>query len=132
MRFEPAIVDVADREWESWPAELTEQRGCVRWKTLLSGDLTSSDTLTLGIAMLPPGGVLREHRHAQAELYLVLEGAGVVTVGEAVRPVAAGTAVFIPGNTAHAIRNDGDRELRFAYVLAADSFADVEYLFDPA
>ena len=131
MSFEPAIVDGADREWESWPPELTEQRGRVRWKTLLSGDRTSSDTLTLGIAMLSPGEVLREHRHEQAEVYLVLNGAGVVTLGGAVRSVDAGAAVFIRGNEPHAIRNDGDSELLFAYVLAADSFADVEYVFEP-
>lgn len=30
----------------------------------------------------------------------------------------------------HSIENRGDTELRFAYVLDADSFDDVQYVFD--
>jgi oxalate decarboxylase/phosphoglucose isomerase-like protein (cupin superfamily) len=44
--------------------------------------------------------------------------------------VAAGTTVFIPGSAIHAIGATGDGELRFAYVLAADAFEDVTYVFD--
>lgn len=116
--------------WETWPAELRAERGGVRWKTLLSGDRTSTDTLTLGIAMLAPGQVLHEHRHAQVEAYLVLEGTGEVVVDGAVRVVGPEVAVFLPGGSPHGIRNVGATELRLAYVLAADSFADVEYDFE--
>jgi quercetin dioxygenase-like cupin family protein len=110
--------------WETWPEELVEERGRVLWQTLAEGE-----GLTLGVARLPPGEELHEHRHEQSEVYLVLEGAGVVTVDGEARDVAEGAAVFIPGNALHSCRNDGDVELRFAYVLAADSFADVEYVF---
>jgi mannose-6-phosphate isomerase-like protein (cupin superfamily) len=119
------VVDSADCEWESWPAE----RGSVRWRTLLSGDRTPTDTFTLGIATLVPDGSLYEHRHEQAEAYLVLEGTGEVVVNGVAAPVRPGAAVFIPGNARHGIRNNGATELRLAYVLAADSFADVEYVF---
>ena len=130
MAAEPVIVDSAGRDWETWPAELTQQRGGVRWQTLVSGDRTPSDTLTLGVAMLPPGEVLHLHRHAQAELYFVLEGAGEVTLEDVVHAVGSGAAVFIPGNARHAIRNTGTTELRYVYVFAADSFTDVEYVFE--
>jgi quercetin dioxygenase-like cupin family protein len=127
---EPVVVDSAEREWEGWPAELIEERGGVRWKTLLSADRTPSDTFTLGIASLAPGDVLREHRHVQAEVYLVLVGTGEVVLDEAVHRVAAGVAVYIPGNARHGIRNTGPTVLQLAYVLAADSFASVEYVFE--
>ena len=80
--------------------------------------------------MVPPTEALREHRHHQAEIYLVLEGAGSVTIDGKARPVAAGCAVFIPGNALHSCENTGTSELQFAYVLAADSFEEVEYIFD--
>jgi quercetin dioxygenase-like cupin family protein len=127
---EPVVVESDALEWETWPAALVDRRGGVRWKTLLSGDRTSTDTLTLGIATLAPGQALQEHRHEQAELYLVLDGTGEVMLDESVRPVAPGTAIFAPGNVRHGIRNTGATELRYAYVFAADSFADVEYDFE--
>jgi mannose-6-phosphate isomerase-like protein (cupin superfamily) len=126
---EPAFVREADREWETWPDELVEERGRILWKTLVSGDVTPSDGLTLGVAKLPPGEGLREHHHEQAEVYLFLAGDGLVTVDGEARSVGPGAAVFIPGNAPHSCENTGASELRFAYVLAADSFADVEYVF---
>jgi quercetin dioxygenase-like cupin family protein len=110
--------------WETWPDTLQEERGRVFWQTLVAGE-----GLTLGVAKLAPGDSLHEHRHEQSEVYLVLEGTGVVTVDGKARAVAGGSAVLIPGNALHSCENTGDAELRFAYVLAADSFDDVEYVF---
>lgn len=131
MAREPVIVDSGTLEWEAWPDALIEQRGGVRWKTLVSGDRTSTDTLTLGTATLTPGEVLHDHRHEQVELYLVLEGTGEVTIDGGARAVGPGVAVFLPGGARHGIRNTGATELRLAYVFAADSFTDVEYDFEP-
>ena len=130
MDREPVIVQESTREWETWPDEEVAKRGLVYWKTLVSGDLTHSEALTMGIAMVPPTESLREHRHRQAEIYLVLEGTGSVTIDCKARPVAAGCAVFIPGDALHSCENTGTSDLRFAYVFAADSFEEVEYVFD--
>ena len=77
-----------------------------------------------------PGEALHEHRHRQAEIYLVLEGNGMVRIGSEAHPIEAGSAVFIPGDAVHSCENTGSSDLRFAYVLAADSFDDVEYIFE--
>jgi quercetin dioxygenase-like cupin family protein len=111
-------------------SEDVARRGLVYWKTLVSGDLTHSEALTMGIAKIPPSEALHEHRHQQAEIYLVLEGTGSVTIDGKARPVGAGSAVFIPGNALHSCANTGASDLRFAYVLAADTFEEVEYVFD--
>lgn len=110
--------------WETWPDALVAERGRVLWRTLASGE-----GLTLGIARLAPGEALHEHRHEQAEVYVVLDGAGVVTIDGTARDVEAGSALLIPGNAQHSCANTGADELRFAYVLAAESFDDVEYVF---
>ena len=130
MDHEPVVVRESAREWETWPDEEVPKRGQIYWKTLVSGDVTHSEALTMGIAKVPPGEALREHRHRQAEIYLVLEGTGSITIDGETRPISAGSAVFIPGNAVHSCENTGSSDLRVTYVFAADSFEEVEYVFD--
>ena len=53
-----------------------------------------------------------------------------LTIDGKARPVAVGCAVFIPGNALHSCENTGTSDLRIAYVFAADSFEEIEYVFD--
>ena len=76
-----------------------------------------------------PDDQLKVHRHALPELYYILTGSGVVTIDGVQHPVSADTAVFIPGNVAHGLRNTGQTILRFLYVFAVDSFSKVEDIF---
>jgi mannose-6-phosphate isomerase-like protein (cupin superfamily) len=130
MGSEPVVVQESAREWETWPEEEVPRKGLVYWRTLISGDVTRSEALTMGIGRMPPGEALRRHRHRPAEVYLVLEGTGSVEIGSEARPVEAGSAVFIPGDVFHSLTNTGASDLRFAYVFPADSFGEVEYVFD--
>jgi mannose-6-phosphate isomerase-like protein (cupin superfamily) len=123
------VADVSKLDWETWPEDELAERGRVRWKTLVSADRTPSDTLTLGIALVPPGEMLHLHRHEQPEIYVALEGAGEVTIDGETFAMSPGIALFIPGNALHGCSNRGPDDLRFVYVFAADSFADVEYVF---
>ena len=130
MERGPIVSREVDQEWETWSEEEIPQKGLVFWKTLISKGLTRSENLTLGIANLPPGGALREHRHTQEEVYLVLEGSGLVRVGDEELIVGAGSAVFVPGDALHSCENTGTSDLRVAYVFPADSFEEVEYVFE--
>jgi quercetin dioxygenase-like cupin family protein len=130
MDREPVVVQENAREWETWPDEEVAKKDLAYWKTLLSGDLTHSEALTMGIAKIPPNEALREHRHLQEEIYLVLEGTGSVTIDGETRPVGSGTSVFIPGNALRSCENTGEGDLRFAYVFPANEFEEVEYVFD--
>ena len=60
----------------------------------------------------------------------MLEGSGLVRVGGEETTVEAGTAVFIPGDAPHSCENTGASDLRVAYVFPADSFDEVEYVFE--
>ena len=130
MERGPIVSREADREWETWGEEDVPRKGLVFWKTLISRGVTRSQGLTLGVASLPPGGALREHRHAQEEVYLVLDGSGLVRVGAEELAVEAGSAVFVPGDALHSCENTGTSDLRVAYVFPADSFDEVEYVFE--
>ena len=130
MERGPIVSREVDQEWETWSEEEIPQKGLVFWKTLISKGITRSENLTLGIANLPPGGALREHRHTQEEVYLVLEGSWLVRVGDEELIVGAGSAVFVPGDALHSCENTGTSDLRVAYVFPADSFEEVEYVFE--
>jgi quercetin dioxygenase-like cupin family protein len=122
----PCIVDAADVPEDGWDDPV---HGRVRWRTLISGDVTPTERITAGIAFLDPGDRLKPHRHAPPELYLILDGQAVVTIDGQDRVCGPATAVFIPGDAEHGIRNPGPGMVRFAYVFAVDSFADVTYRF---
>ena len=126
---EPLVVDLQDLSREGWDDPV---KGRIGWRTLFSGDTTPTEALTAGVAEVEPGGWLGLHRHTPAEIYFVLEGQGVVTLDGVEREVHAGSAVFIPGDCAHGIRNPHPRPLRLLYVFAVDSFAEVEYRFSEA
>jgi quercetin dioxygenase-like cupin family protein len=128
----PVIADTGAGDWEGWPTDQVAERGDVRWQTLISAGLTPTGSLTAGVARLSAEGRLRAHRHDQAEIYVILEGSGTVTIDGARSKVAAGTTVFIPGGAIHSIEATARGGLRFAYVLDADRFEDVTYVFDAA
>ena len=130
MSQEPVVSREGDQEWETWNEEDIPKKGLVYWKTLISKGVTPSENLTLCLGRLPPGGALHEHRHAQEEVYLVLEGSGLVTVGDEEVAVGAGSAVVIPGDSPHSCENTGASDLRVDYVFPADSFEEVEYVFE--
>ena len=127
----PVVIHEDECEMEGW-GEGQSGRGSIRWRTLLSGDRTPSQSLTCGVAEIEPGedGWFSVHRHAQAEVYHYLSGRGVMTVDGVEHSVRGGSTVFIPGNAKHGVRNTGEEPLRFFYVFEADSFEEVEYEFE--
>ena len=109
-------------------AESTTGPRGVLYKTLISGGLTRSDSLTLGMAKISPESALSEHRHRQPRSTLCSRAKG--RSGSTARAVRAGSAVFVPGETVQSCENTGAKELQLDYVLAADSFEDVECIFE--
>jgi quercetin dioxygenase-like cupin family protein len=122
---EPFVSRVEDVELQSW----NDRRGRLSFKTLVSGDTTPSDSLVAGISIVETGGALAPHSHTQAEIYFVLEGAGLVTVDDVEHKVSPGVTLFIPGDARHSVRNPFDATFRFFYVFAADRFDEIQYKF---
>jgi mannose-6-phosphate isomerase-like protein (cupin superfamily) len=104
-------------------------RGSLSWRTLLSGGMTPTDSLTAGVAEFGPGGALNLHRHAAAEIYFVLEGEGIVSIDGHDHAVAPGSIAFIPASAPHGVRNSGGGTLKLFYAFAKGSFGEVEYEF---
>lgn len=118
-------VVLSDDDIAMMPAESFPD-GKVSWKTLFTASRTPTDSLTTGIAVCSPKtGHLCAHRHAQAEVYYIIEGQGVVQIDGKESHVQAGSVVFIPGDAEHAVWNVGEGSLRWFYVFPTDSFEDV-------
>ena len=125
------VITTAEvRPREGWDDPV---HGRVDWYTLFSSDITPTDSMAAGIAeIVPGGGALRLHSHAEAEIYYIIEGTGIMSLGGRETAVEAGTAVFIPGNAEHGIRNESGSILKLFYVFPTGRFSDVVYRFPEA
>lgn len=121
----PFALDTAHIRPETWedPA-----RGTLHWRSLFDAARTPTDSLVCGVAEMEPGDHFALHRHPQAEVYFGIEGEGEVMIDGRPHRLAPGVALFIPGNAEHGVPQC-DRPLRWFYVFAADSFAEISYRF---
>jgi mannose-6-phosphate isomerase-like protein (cupin superfamily) len=69
---------------------------------------------TLAEARLPVGGSTTPHHHIKTEeIYYVLEGHGLIRVGQESAEVGPGDAIAIPPGVSHQITNTSQSQLRF-------------------
>ena len=77
--------------------------------------------LTTTLVQIEPGGEQPIHRHTPEQVYFVLEGSGLMTVGAETQDVGAGDCIFVPSDTPHGIRNQRQEVLRY-FSAAAPAF----------
>jgi quercetin dioxygenase-like cupin family protein len=104
------------------------QSGNLTWRTLIAGERTPSNELSVGVANFPADGCLKPHRHAPAEVYFGLSGAGTVTVDGERFDIAKDVVVFIPGGALHGVVA-GPEGLAIFYAFARATFDDIVYEF---
>lgn len=114
--------DCAPARWDD-PA-----RGTLGWRTLISGEVTASETLVCGIAEMQPGDSFALHRHAEPEVYFGLEGEGNVLIDGVSHRLAPGVALYIPGMAEHGVP-EASQSLRWFYTFARDRFDQITYHF---
>ena len=69
---------------------------------------------SLAEARVPPGATTAGHYHPKTEeIYYILEGTGLMEIGDEKRAVRPGDAIAIPPGAVHRITNSGQRVLRF-------------------
>jgi mannose-6-phosphate isomerase-like protein (cupin superfamily) len=80
--------------------------------------LVQGDFLFAGLNSFEPGQEHAPHLHeGQDKLYVVLEGNGVVQVGDKAEVLTAGDAAFAPAGVLHSIINPGPERLIVMAVL---------------
>ena len=61
---------------------------------------------------MPPGGGVKLHRHAYAEIFIVQEGQATYTVGSSKLEVTAPKILVVPAAVPHAFVNSGEGRLK--------------------
>ena len=81
--------------------------------------VAQGDYLFAGLNCFEPGQEHAPHAHqGQDKLYVILEGAGIVTIGEETDHLTAGDAAFAPSGVMHSVRNPGPGRLIVMAILA--------------
>jgi mannose-6-phosphate isomerase-like protein (cupin superfamily) len=57
--------------------------------------------LSVGLYALPAGGTDPQGPHTEDEVYHVVSGRGVITVGDEERPVGPGSVIFVAADVVH-------------------------------
>jgi mannose-6-phosphate isomerase-like protein (cupin superfamily) len=92
-------------------------------------DRTTSDITRCSLAeeMLPPGRAVTPHHHRELEeIYYILSGRGLMTVGSERREVGAGDAIYVPRNHRHTLENTGDEPIRLLVACGPAFFYEDE------
>jgi quercetin dioxygenase-like cupin family protein len=124
---QPCVRSVLTLPIEGWDAP---GKGDLVWQTLFSGEVTPTAEMCAGVAILEPGGTHKRHRHAEVELYFVIEGTGQLSLDDAEHEISTGSAAYIPGNCWHGLVNTGTASLRIFYVFPTGRFSNIEYFFE--
>jgi mannose-6-phosphate isomerase-like protein (cupin superfamily) len=107
------------------------ERGGQSSYLLLAAGQFSSQNLAITWVDCPPGSSQPRHQHdTQEQIYVIVRGRGVMTVGDEERELIEGTLVFVPPATAHTIRNESGEPM--CYVSATSppfQNADVGVLY---
>lgn len=75
--------------------------------------------LFLAHGVLKPGKMLDPHIDPYEEIYYILQGEGIMMVGNEKQRVKSGDAVWIPYGSAHSLENDREEEDCIILVIAA-------------
>jgi mannose-6-phosphate isomerase-like protein (cupin superfamily) len=78
-------------------------------------------TMSLGVYVLPAGGVDPQKPHTEDEVYYVVSGRGSVIVADEERPVEAGSLIFVAAGVDHRFHNV------YEYLTLLVFFAPAEY-----
>ena len=104
--------------FEQIPSETVTMEGSAgcRIRCLIGPD-DGAPSFTMRQFEIAPGGHTPLHEHAHEHEVFVLEGSGVVAGGGGDRPLAPGTAVFVPPGEKHQFRNTGPGPLKFLCLI---------------
>jgi mannose-6-phosphate isomerase-like protein (cupin superfamily) len=96
-------------------------------------DRTTSGITSCSLAeeMLPAGCAVIPHHHREIEeIYYVVSGRGLMTVGGETREVGAGDAVYVPRGCRHTLQNTGTEAIKLILVCGPAFFYEDQVFQD--
>ena len=99
------------------PVEVTGAHGgtsSLLWKRFTDGNMMWSDLQSFEHVTVPPGGNVGLHVHSRTEeIYFIISGSGLMSVGGETREVGPGDLILTPLHTAHSFQVVGDEPATF-------------------
>lgn len=109
----PIIRNIAEEPWQQFPGHF----GGALSKALVHPETTGSRQIDYRISTYQPMAYVERHRHkVQEQVYHVLDGEGIMKIGEEKRVVRRHDVIFIPPGVWHSIVNSGLGDLTFIVV----------------
>lgn len=92
-------------------------------RPLIDRTTSSVSQCSLAEENLPPGKTVARHHHEVIEeIYFIVSGVGRIKLGDEVRDVGAGDAIYIPQSTPHELTNSGSEPMRILLVCGPAYF----------
>lgn len=111
--YASSIRNIAEEPWQQFPAHY----GGALSKALVHPDTTGSRQIDYRISTYAPMAYVERHSHkVQEQVYHVLDGEGLMEIGDEKRVVRKHDVVFLTPGTPHAIYNTGLGDLTFIVV----------------
>jgi mannose-6-phosphate isomerase-like protein (cupin superfamily) len=108
-------------------ADKRERKGLV--SHFLLGTPEIADTpLAVTWVDVEPGGHQLLHHHPETQVYIVVQGSGLMHVDGETQPVQTGDLIYIPPNAEHGIRNHTSE--RLSYISAATPAMNLRAAYD--
>ena len=117
-RYEASIRNIAETPWEEFP----DHFGGALSKPLVHPRTTGSRRIDHRISCYQPMAYVKRHAHkVQEQVYHVLEGEGLMEVGDRSQVVRRHDVVFLPPGVPHSIQNTGLTDLVFLVITSPPS-----------
>lgn len=108
--YEASIRNIAEEPWQQFPAHV----GGALSKALVHPDTVGSRQIDYRISTYQPMAYVEAHAHKiQEQVYHVLEGEGLMDIGDERRVVRKHDVIFLPPGVRHSIQNTGLGDLTF-------------------
>lgn len=111
--YTASIRNIAEEPWQQFPAHF----GGALSKALVGPNTTGSKQLDYRISTYQPMAYVEKHVHkVQEQVYHVLDGEGLMEIGDETRVVRKHDVIFLPPGVWHSIQNSGLGDLTFIVV----------------
>ena len=118
---QPSIRNIAETPWRQFPGHF----GGALSKPLIMPETIRSKQLDYRISMYQPMAYVERHSHKiQEQVYHVLEGEGLMEIGEGTQVVRKHDVIYLPPGVPHSISNTGLIDLIF--IVATSPVSDEE------
>lgn len=112
---QPFIRNIAEVPWRQFP----DHFGGALSKPLVMPETAASKHIDYRISMYQPMAYVARHKHkVQEQIYHVLDGEGLMEIGDTKQVVRKHDVIFVPPGIEHSIANTGLVDLVFLVVTS--------------